>query len=386
MGSATLNTNEVGRNYAMEKKKIREAADRVVYRLMNLGGADYDDDKSASAEEMKSGKIARDFGIEEWDWPQGVGIYGLMQLQKVSSDAHMYDDFLQRWYERNVDAGLPSKNINTTAPMLTLADFCTRMEDPQFEELCIERAEWLMNGLPKTRDGGFQHVTTALGNRDGVSLNEGQLWLDTLFMAVLFLARMGVKYDNKEWLAEAERQFLVHIKYLYDPKSGLFYHGWSFQRMDNFGGIFWCRGNSWFTYSAMALLEILEDKGSPAVRKFLIDTFKAQASALRKLQGEDGLWHTVLTDADSYGEVSGTAAITAGLLKGIKLGILSSRYKDCVEKAMNAICENISEDGTVLNVSAGTGMGMDADHYKNILRLPMAYGQSLTLLALIEAL
>ena len=31
-------------------------------------------------------------------------------------------------------------------------------------------------------------------------------------------------------------------------------------------------------------------------------------------------------------------------------------------------------------------MGMDADHYKNILIAPMAYGQSLTVLALAEAL
>ena len=83
--------------------------------------------------------------------------------------------------------------------------------------------------------------------------------------------------------------------------------------MDNFGGIFWCRGNSWFTYGVMAFLEILEVKIDGGVRQYLVDTFKAQASTLLKLQGEDGLWHTVLTDADSYGEVSGTAAIAAGL-------------------------------------------------------------------------
>ena len=33
-----------------------------------------------------------------------------------------------------------------------------------------------------------------------------------------------------------------------------------------------------------------------------------------------------------------------------------------------------------------TGMGYDRDHYKNILIAPMAYGQSLTILALVEAL
>ena len=53
---------------------------------------------------------------------------------------------------------------------------------------------------------------------------------------------------------------------------------------------------------------------------------------------------------------------------------------------MEAILDNIDRDGTVLNVSGGTGMGYDSDHYKIILIAPMAYGQSLTILALAEAL
>ena len=53
---------------------------------------------------------------------------------------------------------------------------------------------------------------------------------------------------------------------------------------------------------------------------------------------------------------------------------------------IEGICAQVDEDGTVLNVSSGTVMGYDADHYKNIMIRPMAYGQSLALIALIEAL
>ena len=56
------------------------------------------------------------------------------------------------------------------------------------------------------------------------------------------------------------------------------------------------------------------------------------------------------------------------------------------ERAVDGILKQIDEDGTVLNVSAGTAMGMNAEHYKNIAIAPMAYGQSLTILALVEAL
>ena len=78
--------------------------------------------------------------------------------------------------------------------------------------------------------------------------------------------------------------------------------------------------------------------------------------------------------------------ITAGILKGIRMGILDDSYLPCAKKAIRAILKNIDTDGTVLKVSGGTGMGYDRDHYKNILIAPMAYGQSLTILALVEAL
>ena len=98
------------------------------------------------------------------------------------------------------------------------------------------------------------------------------------------------------------------------------------------------------------------------------------------------MWRTVLTDETSYEEVSGSAAIAAGILRGVKAGILDGSCKAAADRAISAICDNISEDGTVLNVSAGTGIGMDGDHYKNVLIMPMAYGQALALTALCEAL
>ena len=107
---------------------------------------------------------------------------------------------------------------------------------------------------------------------------------------------------------------------------------------------------------------------------------------LFRSQSKSGLWHTVLDDPTSYEEVSGSSAIVAGILKGIRLGILDDSYLECANKSIIAIMNNIAEDGTVLKVSGGTGMGYNKEHYKNILVAPMAYGQSLTILALSEAL
>lgn len=357
----------------------------IVNKLMNLGGADYERDKHTSGNETEMGKIARDFGIEEWDWPQGVGLYGLLKLGDYYKD-NRYDDFLDHWYKRNMEIGLPSKNVNTTAPYLTLVDLIDKFENPLYEKMCIERAEWLMNHLPRTKYDGFQHVTSAIGDRLGVRLNEGEIWIDTIFMTVLFLNKMGQKYNRQDWISESIYQMLIHIKYLHDKKTGLFYHAWSFESNSNFGEVFWGRGNAWFTFAVMDYIESFGGTMDKGIQTYLINIYQSQVEALIKLQASSGLWHTVLTDPTSYEEVSGTAAITTGILKGIQLGILDSSYRKYADKAISAICDNIDEEGTVLNVSAGTGVGNNAEHYKNIIIAPMAYGQSLALIALCTAL
>ena len=125
---------------------------------------------------------------------------------------------------------------------------------------------------------------------------------------------------------------------------------------------------------------------SGAEKRFILNAWKKQVDALISVQDPDGLWHTILTDPETYLETSGSGAITAGILAGIRCGYLDNRYTPAVKKAVEALLDYIDEDGLVRNVSAGTGMGMNAQHYKDIIIRPMAYGQSLTALALIEAL
>ena len=112
---------------------------------------------------------------------------------------------------------------------------------------CIAAAEEIMESFPRTKEGGFQHKTSD-------SVNEEELWDDTLYMTVLFLANMGRILKNEKMKAEAEYQFLLHDKYLSDRTTGLWYHGWSFREKNHFAGAFWGRGNCWIT---MAIPEFL---------------------------------------------------------------------------------------------------------------------------------
>ena len=104
----------------LTRQEIQEKLQAVIDKLIHLGGADYEMDKKTDTKSQYLGLVARDFGFEEWDWPQGIGLYGLYKVEGLYGDDR-YQDFFKEWYGKNFSQGLPSRNVNTTAPFLTLS-------------------------------------------------------------------------------------------------------------------------------------------------------------------------------------------------------------------------------------------------------------------------
>ena len=314
--------------------------------------------------------------FERWEWPQGVGLYGLFKCRDDAGETD-YLPLLRAWYTRRLAEGLPTKNVNTMTPMLTLAHLCELDDDSAHLALCQEWAEWIMHEMPRTREGGLQHIVSG-------EINEQQLWADTLFMTVLFLAKMGVILRRSDYIEEAVRQFLVHIKFLADRKTGLWFHGWTFHGNHNFANARWARGNCWITAGTADFDELVPL--SLGVRQYLLDMLTAQVEGLAACQADDGMWHTLLDDHSSYVETSATAGFGYGILKGVRCGYLDRKFAAVGERALAAVIARIAPDGTVQQVSYGTGMGADLDHYRKIPLCPMAYGQALAVLLLSEGL
>lgn len=314
--------------------------------------------------------------FDKWEWPQGVGLYGMWKYYRLTGETQ-YRDYLVAWYEARLAQGLPERNVNTTAPMLTLAFLAEEMQDPAWKRLCHDWAEWVVEQMPRTEEGGLQHIVSG-------EQNEQQMWDDTLFMTVMFLAKMAEVEDREDWRQEAAYQFQLHAKYLQDEVSGLWYHGWCFQGRHHFAGAFWARGNCWITAGIPEYLEIAQT--SPALRRFLVGLLENQVRALEQYQDEGGLWHTLIDDKTSYLESSASAGFAYGILKAVHMGILSRRYEPMALRAARAVVQEIDENGVVGKVSYGTGMGWDLDHYRNIPCCPMAYGQSLPVMMLGEVL
>ena len=321
-----------------------------------------------------TGDIHDHLTLDTWEWPQGVAVYAMYKLYKATGNKQTLED-MRAWYARHLAKGLPSKNVNTMAPMLGMTLLYKETGDETYRPIIEEWSQWVMTQMPRTQEGGLQHITSD-------DVNEQQLWDDTLYMTCLFLYQAGDALVREDMKQEAEYQFLLHIKYLHSPKTGLWYHGYCFQGRHHFGQAYWGRGNSWFTACAVDFAEWIPDG---PVRRLILNTWQEQCKALLSVQDpESGLWHTLLDQPDSYLETSASAAIAYGLLKGSRLGLLDEDCRAAGEKALQGVIAQVAEDGTVQGVSYGTPMGWTQDFYRTIPIQPTAYGQGLTFLMLTE--
>lgn len=335
--------------------------------------------KDASGEfllRLDDGRVIDTKGWNDWEWTHGVGLYGIHKYYELSDDARCRQ-IMEDWFRDRFRAGTPTKNVNTMAAMLTLAYLYEETGNKTYLPYLDTWAEWIMHDMPRTEEGGLQHIVFN-------SENPQQLWDDTLMMSVLPLAKIGKLLGRPQYIAEAKRQFLIHIKYLYDRKTGLWFHGWTFDGRHNFAEALWARGNCWVTIAIPEFIELLDLPPEDALRQFLVATLEAQVKALARHQDAGGLWHTLIPDPTSYLEASATAGFAYGILKSVRKRYLPNHYEAVGIRALKGVLANISADGELKNVSFGTAMGSDLDFYKKIPLTPMPYGQSLAILCLGE--
>lgn len=328
-----------------DEQKIIETIDRVVKRTMNM-----------------------DF---TWDWPCGVAFYGISKAWEVTKNQE-YIDFLVKWVDEYLEVGLPPFTVNACAMGHTLITLHDATGDQKYLDLALQKAEYLRKDAIRFGDRVFQHTVSSKNDFPE------QAWADTLFMAAYFLLRMGFKLDNKEYIDDALNQFYWHEEYLQDTSTNLFYHAWNNVQKNHMSGMYWARANAWAAYTMAKSYRFLNYLNPMWMQ--IGGALRDQLSALVRLQSPEGLWHTLLDDESSYLETSASAGIAASLVNwGHPL------HGKAIEKALNGILNNIAEDGTVKNVSAGTAVMLTAEDYKNVpIKRIQGWGQGLALAFLCE--
>lgn len=84
-----------------------------------------------------------------WEWTQGVGLYGMWHLFEITGDQTVLSH-IQDWFNFQLAKGTPTKNVNSMAPMLTLAYLYEHTGEIKYRAYLESWAEFIMHGIPRT--------------------------------------------------------------------------------------------------------------------------------------------------------------------------------------------------------------------------------------------
>jgi len=357
-----------------ERKEAKETANRV-YRYLMFSGAE-----SWGGHEWADWAMNRD----RWDWNPGVGVIAAADYGAVDGGNDGVRD-VEAWVERNLEGSETVKVVNSLAPFAVFP-WLYRLTGKEFyKEKAEEIAIWLVEQAPRTREGAFEHTVT-----ENAAFRE-QVWADTVFMAVLFLARTARLTSIKRLADEALRQTLLHLRALQDEETGLLFHGWNGASGDWMSAARWNRANAWNALAVpMIAGEAGELSGDAEGLRELRERYGRLAGALVRCQNASGLWPTVLDRPAFYEETSGSAGIACGLLMAARAGWLPPELAEastaCADRAVGAVLGQVRADGAVLGVSGGTPVLESVEAYGAVPVFPTLYGQGLALMLLAEAL
>ncbi len=303
-----------------------------------------------------------------WDWPCGVAYYGISEAY-VATGKKEYLELMKARVDEYIELGLPSWTVNTCAMGHCLITLYEATGDEKYWKIALDKIDYLRNRALRFGKNVLQHTVSV--NNDFPE----QAWADTLFMAAFFMLRVGIKLKDDEIINDALNNYFWHIKYLQDPATSFWYHGYNNINQDHMSGFYWARANAWAAYT-------MSQVGIRLPECYLYPPFmdidcslRDQLAALKSMQTEDGLWRTILDDNGSYEEVSASCGIAAAMTAS-----KNPLYSKYINKAIEGVAKNVTEDGRVLNVSGGTAVMKDREGYRNVPKTWIqGWGQGLAL-------
>ncbi|WP_168735382.1 glycoside hydrolase family 88/105 protein [Cohnella fermenti] len=316
-------------------------------------------------------QATRRMPMAEWNWSEGVALYGLVSLWKTTQDDALLH-YLKSWIDDQLTQGRVFETVNATAPCFSLIELYVASGEPRYADIIKSRTEFLMQRAERLANGAFEHtlVETNFG---------GQMWVDTLFMAGLFLVKAGLLFEDQAAVEEGINQYFLHVRHL-QQEDGLYYHGWDEHKNGPIGCL-WARGNAWAAIVSTELLVLLPET-EPA-RQAIRDTLARQLSGLSRYQDISGLWTTVIDDSNTYLETSAAAGIAYAVKRALRFGNADEAHAAMADRAARAALAHVDWEGVFRGVSAGTGVQKHAGEYHVIAQhRTEGYGQGLLLMLL----
>jgi unsaturated rhamnogalacturonyl hydrolase len=262
----------------------------------------------------------------------------LLDFVEKFLDFYIFDDGTIRGYD------LEEYNLDNISGGRALFD-AYRLLKKQKYQLAIERLYQQIKTQPRTDQGSFWHK----------KIYPHQVWLDGLYMALVFYARYETEFNNCQNYADIIKQFENARKYMYDDIKKLYYHGYDSKKQmfwckkDGCSKNFWLRSMGWYV---MALCDVLEYLKSRREKEYIAKLLKEALDGLLRYQDpKSGMFWQVIDKGGkggNYLETSGSAMIAYSLLKAARLGVGGKKYIDLGKKCFEGICHKylyIKDDG-----------------------------------------
>ena len=329
----------------MDQKRHHLQGDRAATEQLLDEYIDYLMAHSDSAHPAWNLEMIRSWKSNKWNYIDGCMITGILERYEITGEARFLDfadRFLSGFVEedgriRTYDpAEYSLDNVNPAKNLFTLYDLTGKEKYRKALELVRSQ----LSTMPRTPEGNFWHKL----------IYPNQVWLDGIYMALPFYMEYEKRFDAQKDCEDICRQIAnVEIR-MRDPKTGLYYHGYDASRKmywaDPDTGCspnFWLRAEGWFILGLVDVLEIMKDLPMGAESVHLQHMLLDLAKALSKYQDPRGLWYQLIALpelAGNYLETSGTALISAALLKAVRLGFLPESFRAVGEKAFYGIVDH----------------------------------------------
>lgn len=337
-----------------------------------------------------------------WNYPLGVTMYGLLHTAIAigSEDIKNYiKDHVQLCIDTLEYALWDKEQYGGATSIHNLLTSIDSLDDcGSFASMMLEVNKYLgLRDVKKVADYVGDYIYNHQSRlEDGTFFRKEMMhhfhnmtmWADDLYMSVPFLVRYSQFRGDQKYLDDAANQFFGFKKRLFMPEEKIMSHVYDF-KYDSKTNVPWGRGNGWVVFSMTELLEVLPEDHPK--RNDLIEFLNTLCEGYLALQDDEGMWHQVLNDHESYPETSCTSMFIYAFSRGIRFGWLKNpeKYVKAIYKAWKGISKtSVDSNGNVYGVCRGSEFSFIADYYKYELgwNLNDTHGTGIVMLAGIEVI
>jgi len=186
------------------------------------------------------------------------------------------------------------------------------------------------------------------------------LQIDDLYMIAPYWCRKAELLNDPKWLDRAIEESLHYFDYLWDEEDKLMHPLW-LQKREGTYGLYWGRGNGWYIMAVTDLLTFIPQ--AHPKREEVIDDYRAFIEGVIARQGENGLWHQVLDQPNTYDETSCSGMFTYCILKGVNEGWLDSGYLEAGKKGWQGLLTIVNDDYELTGVCPPSDISEDRKYY-----------------------